>query len=88
MSHSLMGGVMSFAVVLVGVVTIAYAGDLAYDGADQEADVLDVFHPLAELTLESIVFVPLIIVAIALIGGVAWMLSQGNSNGGSFGGRR
>ncbi|MCU4926916.1 hypothetical protein OB905_13155 [Halobacteria archaeon AArc-dxtr1] len=86
MSQALSRAALGFGVLLVGLLTTIAAADLAYDGADSEADVLDTFHPVAETVLPLLPLIVLFVAVFGLIGAAAWFLNTVKS--GSGGGYR
>lgn len=77
MSKSLIGGAMSFAVALIGLLTVIYAAGIASDGADSSANVVQTVEPILQTALSTTPYALIFIAAISLIGGVGWMLKKG-----------
>jgi len=82
MSNKLTGGVVSFAVVLVGLGAVLYAADLAAEGADTSATVVSDLEPILQSSLGATTWVVVLIAAISLIATVAYMLTQATSSRG------
>jgi hypothetical protein len=82
MSKTITGGVLSFAVALVGLGAVLYAADVAADGADSSATVVSDLEPILQSGLGATTWVVVLIAAISLIATVAWMLTQAAGSSG------
>lgn len=84
MSQSLSRAVFGFAVLLVGLVTTIYAADVAHDGANSEAEVIQTIHPVVESILPLLPFVLFIVVGFGIIGAAAFLKRSGPTVGGGL----
>lgn len=82
MSRTLNRAVFGFGVLLVGLVTMIYAVDVAHDGAAADSEVVDSFHPVVEAVVPVLPFLLFIVAAFGLIGSAAYLAKAGPTLGG------
>jgi hypothetical protein len=81
MANSYTRGVWTFAVLFIGLATVLYAAQLAYENSNQSAPVIENLQPVIETAGWALPIAVLVVVAMSLVGAAAWLLSQASPEG-------
>ena len=76
MANAFTRGAWTLAVLAIGLVTILYAADHAYETSDQNHEVIETLHPVFETLVWVLPWTLIILIGVVMIGGAAYFKSK------------